>query len=271
MTPSLSRNQGGSGESPQVSDLKTSSLLGHSRNVTQPGPSAGILEGSLFPPWGLLGLAVCLRAPAPGVRDGQGSLACRSPWGRKESDLTVRLTPRTKSPRGQSGIVLFSVPAWAGLRWMPPKSTRVRRSWQVEGKIEQILRKRKERNPQALSAAWPVVGGHEKSDPSVLVVLESLLRKSEHLQSVSHLWVSAEVSTLQVYLKCSQEGLGPVYRLLLVQQPIYQELSAYYMIYTGGRDSSQVHWAIVLDPTTTSEAICLWIYAKFTCRHLMPL
>ena len=65
-------------------------------------------------------------------------------------------------------------------------------------------------------------------------VLESLLRKSEHLQSVSHLWVSAEVSTLQVYLKCSQEGLGPVYRLLLVQQPIYQELSAYYMIYTGG-------------------------------------
>ena len=81
-------------------------------------------------------------------------------------------------------------------------------------------------------------------------VLESLLRKSEHLQSVSHLWVSAEVSTLQVYLKCSQEGLGPVYRLLLVQQSIYQELSAYYMIYTGGRDSSQVHWAIVLDPTT---------------------
>lgn len=68
--------------------------------------------------------------------------------------------------------------------------------------------------------------------------------------------MSAEVSTLQVYLKCSQEGLGPVYRLLLVQQPIYQELSAYYMIYTGGWDSSQVHWPIVLDPTATSEAIC---------------
>ena len=50
--------------------------------------------------------------------------------------------------------------------------------------------------------------------------------------------MSAEVSTLQVYLKCSQEGLGPVYRLLLVQQPIYQELSAYYMIYTGGCPSS---------------------------------
>ena len=26
---------------------------------------------------------------APGVGDGQGSLACCSPWGRKESDMTV--------------------------------------------------------------------------------------------------------------------------------------------------------------------------------------
>ena len=52
---------------------------------------------------------------------------------------------------------------------MPPRRTRVRRSWQVEGKIEQILRKLKERNPQALTAAWPVVGGHEKRDPSLLV------------------------------------------------------------------------------------------------------
>ena len=25
---------------------------------------------------------------APGVDDGQGGLACRSPWGRKESDTT---------------------------------------------------------------------------------------------------------------------------------------------------------------------------------------
>ena len=29
--------------------------------------------------------------PAPGVVDGQGSLACCSPWGRKESDTTERL------------------------------------------------------------------------------------------------------------------------------------------------------------------------------------
>ena len=27
----------------------------------------------------------------PGVDDGQGSLACCSPWGRKESDMTERL------------------------------------------------------------------------------------------------------------------------------------------------------------------------------------
>ena len=28
---------------------------------------------------------------APGVSDGQGSLACCSPWGRKESDMTKQL------------------------------------------------------------------------------------------------------------------------------------------------------------------------------------
>ena len=28
---------------------------------------------------------------APGVSDGQGSLACCSPWGHKESDITERL------------------------------------------------------------------------------------------------------------------------------------------------------------------------------------
>ena len=29
---------------------------------------------------------------APGTGDGQGSLACCSPWGRKESDATEQLT-----------------------------------------------------------------------------------------------------------------------------------------------------------------------------------
>ena len=29
--------------------------------------------------------------PAPGVGDGQEGLACCSPWGRKESDMTERL------------------------------------------------------------------------------------------------------------------------------------------------------------------------------------
>ena len=28
---------------------------------------------------------------APGVADGQGGLACSSPWGRRESDTTERL------------------------------------------------------------------------------------------------------------------------------------------------------------------------------------
>ena len=29
--------------------------------------------------------------PAPGVGDGQGSLACCSPWGHKESDMTEQV------------------------------------------------------------------------------------------------------------------------------------------------------------------------------------
>ena len=33
----------------------------------------------------------CEFEQAPGVGDGQGSLACCSPWGRKESDMTERL------------------------------------------------------------------------------------------------------------------------------------------------------------------------------------
>ena len=32
---------------------------------------------------------------APGVGDGQGSLACCSPWGRKESDVTEGLNNKT--------------------------------------------------------------------------------------------------------------------------------------------------------------------------------
>ena len=36
---------------------------------------------------------------APGVGDGQGSLVCCSPWGRKESDMTERLELKTKQCR----------------------------------------------------------------------------------------------------------------------------------------------------------------------------
>ena len=35
---------------------------------------------------------------APGVGDGQGSLACCSPWGRKESDTTERLNGTERAP-----------------------------------------------------------------------------------------------------------------------------------------------------------------------------
>ena len=31
---------------------------------------------------------------APGVGEGQGSLACCSPWGRRESDMTERLNSK---------------------------------------------------------------------------------------------------------------------------------------------------------------------------------
>jgi len=41
--------------------------------------------------------------PAPGVGDGQGSLACCSPWGCKESDMTEGLnsTELIKHEQGQ--------------------------------------------------------------------------------------------------------------------------------------------------------------------------
>ena len=42
---------------------------------------------------------------APGVRDGQGGLACCSPWGGKESDTTDRLN-QIKKPflPGERGV-----------------------------------------------------------------------------------------------------------------------------------------------------------------------
>ena len=35
---------------------------------------------------------------APGVGDGQGNLACCSPWGQEESDMTERVNSNKKEP-----------------------------------------------------------------------------------------------------------------------------------------------------------------------------
>ena len=40
---------------------------------------------------GITGLNAHEFEQAPGVGDGQGRLACCSPWGRKESDMTEQL------------------------------------------------------------------------------------------------------------------------------------------------------------------------------------
>ena len=46
--------------------------------MTEDGDGHHRLDGHEFP-------------QAPGIGDGQGSLACSNPWGRKESDMTERL------------------------------------------------------------------------------------------------------------------------------------------------------------------------------------
>ena len=44
---------------------------------------------------------------APGVGNGQGSLACCSPWGRKESDTTEWLNKSERLNQEHKGIILF--------------------------------------------------------------------------------------------------------------------------------------------------------------------
>ena len=47
---------------------------------------------------------------APGDREGQGSLVCCSPWGRKEPDLTEQLNNNNKSENKLSlTIELFDI------------------------------------------------------------------------------------------------------------------------------------------------------------------
>ena len=77
-------------------------------------------------------------------------------------------------------------------------------------------------------------------------VLESLLRKAGLLQKLSHLWVSAQLSTLQVFPDHGWEGLGPVHWLLL-GLPI--------PLCIGGRDSFRAHWHMVPDPTNLTQVL----------------
>ena len=51
---------------------------------------------------------------APQDGEGQGSLACCSPWGHKESDTTERLSnlPFGRMPRTTGGVLLFWGLAW---------------------------------------------------------------------------------------------------------------------------------------------------------------
>ena len=54
---------------------------------------------------------------ALGVGNGQGGLACCSPWGHKELDTTERLNWLTEAPLS---IGVFSQEYWSGLTFSPP-------------------------------------------------------------------------------------------------------------------------------------------------------
>ena len=62
----------------------------------------------------------------PGVGDGQGSSACRSPWGPKESDITEWLNSTTLATRWESEKIIKSDPkvlacrkgGWKGGWWV---------------------------------------------------------------------------------------------------------------------------------------------------------
>ena len=49
---------------------------------------------------------------APGVGDGQGSLACCSPWGCKESDTTEQLDNNNNLSIGEGTLTHSSILAW---------------------------------------------------------------------------------------------------------------------------------------------------------------
>ena len=56
----------------------------------------------------------CEFEQAPGTGDGQGSLACCSPWGHKELDMTEQLNNSNKCLGFPGGTVVKNLPANAG-------------------------------------------------------------------------------------------------------------------------------------------------------------
>ena len=72
---------------------------------------------------------------APGVGDGQGSLACCSPWGLKESDTTERLN-NNKAQRVSILIDLFkNFCFWGFLRWEGARKTCL---WLLDRQIKNV-------------------------------------------------------------------------------------------------------------------------------------
>ena len=85
--------------------------------------------------------------------------------------------------------------------------------------------------------------------------LDSLLGKAGLLQSLSHLWLSSQVSPLLLFPCWDWEGLWPVSKLLLVPQPLPSSVCLTSDAWVGGWDSAWVSWCMVLNPVTPTEVL----------------
>ena len=73
---------------------------------------------------------------APGVRDGQGSLVCCSPWGRKELDATELIEKRViRGGRSKTGKRALN----SGLRQLAPFGRPLAGSLQKPEQLEELI------------------------------------------------------------------------------------------------------------------------------------